>query len=46
VDLEGTSIRIAASSHLVAMKRTVGRPKDQEDIAALLRIDPSSWGRR
>jgi hypothetical protein len=44
VDLEGVSIRIAAPSHLVAMKRTAGRPKDQEDIAALLRIDPSSGG--
>lgn len=42
VDVDGVSIRIAAPPYLVAMKRTAGRPNDQEDIAALLRIDP--WG--
>lgn len=44
VDLDGVAIRVAAPAHLVAMKRLAARPKDQEDIAALLRIDPSSGG--
>jgi hypothetical protein len=44
VDLDGITIRIAAPAHLVAMKRNAARPKDHDDVAALLRIDPSSGG--
>jgi hypothetical protein len=40
-DLDSISIRIASPPHLVATKRSAGRPRDHDDIAALLRIDPS-----
>lgn len=38
VDVEGVPVPVASVSHLIAMKRAVGRPRDLEDVAALERL--------
>lgn len=35
VEMEGFAVRVASREDLIAMKRTVGRPQDRADIAAL-----------
>lgn len=39
VDLEGVRVPVASVAHLVALKQASGRPRDLEDVEALLRLD-------
>ena len=39
VEIGGTPVRVASRRHLVAMKRSAGRPRDLDDVAALLALD-------
>lgn len=40
VDYEGVTLAIAALDDLISMKRASGRPRDLEDIAALIAANP------
>lgn len=44
-DLDGVPIRIASIADLIAMKHSVGRPQDLDDIAALREIASETTGR-
>lgn len=39
VELGGVPVRVASRRHLVAMKRSAGRPRDLDDVAALLALE-------
>ncbi len=40
VDIEGVRVRMAAPTDIVVMKVLAGRPKDVEDLVAILRTSP------
>lgn len=39
VEIGGTPVRVASRRHLVAMKRSAGRSRDVDDVAALLALE-------
>lgn len=38
VELDGVAVSVASIAHLVQLKRAAGRPRDLEDVEALLRL--------